>query len=99
MCTDKEGPSGDAMSLANTETFEDQHTAKFNVARLERERISVEEKITSLLPSCKQYRSTADKYAKEIQDREQVIHIHVYSHSNVYAYNQMYTNMYMHTYN
>lgn len=69
MCTDKEGPLGDV-------TFEEQHTRKLDKARLERERVSVKEKITSLLPNCKQYRSTADKYAKEIQDREKVIHIY-----------------------
>ena len=90
-----QGLSGDMMSLDNNITFEDSHMRKIKKVQLERDKLNTTDEIHSLLPTCQQARKIADKYAKEIQDREKVNNTYTHTHTYIYIYIYIYVFIYV----
>ena len=65
-------PIAEEMDINNSLSYEEHHAQKLEIARLEREKVAVTQELENLIPLCNQYRATADRYAREIDEREQV---------------------------
>ena len=65
-------PIAEEMDINNSLSYEEHHTQKLEIARLEREKVAITKELENLIPLRNQYRATADRYAREINEREQV---------------------------